>query len=108
MRNVGIKQLLKACPLIAALLLPGCGGEKTTDPSGAKISVEEAQTIAKEAYIYGFPMVMDYKAMYNYVVDKENPEYKGPFNKLSCDARLFSPEDKAIVTPNADILIERS
>lgn len=102
MRNVGIKQLLKACPLIAALLLPGCGGEKTTEPSGAKISAEEAQAIAKEAYIYGLPIVMGYKSMYAYAIDESSPEFKGPFDEVACDARLFTPDDKAIVTPNAD------
>ena len=64
--------------------------------------VEEAQAIAKKAYLYGFPMVMNYKTMWNYVLDEDNPEYKGPFNQVSCEARLFTPEDKAIVTPNAD------
>ena len=47
-------------------------------------------------------MVMNYKTMWNYVVDEGNPEYKGPFNEVSCEARLFTPEDKAVVTPNAD------
>jgi len=99
---MNIKQLLKACPLIAVLFLPGCGGEKKTEPSGAKISAEEAQAIAKEAYIYGFPMVMGYKTMYTYAIDESSPEYKGPFDEVACDARLFTPDDKAIVTPNAD------
>ncbi len=67
-----IKQLLKACPLIPALFLLGCGGEYETEPSGTKleISAEKAQAIAKEAYIYGFPMVIHYKTMFNYVLDK--------------------------------------
>ncbi len=66
------------------------------------VSPDEARSIAKEAYIYGFPLVMNYKTLYNYAVDEENPEYKGPLNHLACDARLFTPEDKAVVTPNAD------
>ena len=37
---------------------------------------------------------MGYKTIYNYAVDKENPEYKGPLNYLFCAARLFTPEDK--------------
>ena len=57
---------------------------------------------AKEAYIFGFPMVMNYKTLWNYVLDKDSPEYKGPFNQISCEARLFTPDDKAVVTPNAD------
>ncbi len=94
--------LLSTLLLPAALLLSGC--EKPSDPAAAQsdLTPEQAQNIAKEAYLYGFPMVMNYKTMCNYAVDKDNPEYKGPFNKVSCEARLFTPEDKAVVTPNAD------
>lgn len=66
------------------------------------ITPDEARAIAKEAYIYGFPMVVNYKTMYMYALDEKSPDYKGPFNQLSCDARLFTPEDKAVVTPNSD------
>ncbi len=67
-----------------------------------KISPTEAKEIAKEAYIYGFPMVVNYKTMYMYALNKKSPEYKGQFNELSCEARLFTPDDKAVVTPNSD------
>jgi hypothetical protein len=62
----------------------------------------EARQIAKEAYIYGYPLVMNYKTLYAYTLDKNNPEYKGEFNIKSCEARVYTPEDKAIVTPNSD------
>lgn len=106
MKNSRILPLLAS--LITILALIGCSKDEPTQTvtqppaATAEISAEDAKAIAKEAYIYGFPMVMGYKTIYNYVVDKENPEYKGPFNKLVCEARLFTPEDKAIVTPNAD------
>ena len=67
-----------------------------------KLTPAEAKEIAKEAYVYGFPLVVNYKTMYLYVIDENSPEYKGSFNELVCDARLFTPEDKAIVTPNSD------
>ena len=67
-----------------------------------KLSPKEAKAIAKEAYIYGLPMVLNYKTMHNYVVDKKSPEYKGELNYLACMARVYTPEDKAIVTPNSD------
>ena len=67
-----------------------------------KPTANEAREIAREAYIYGFPLVVNYKTMYLYAIDKDSPEYKGPFNELACTARLFTPEDKAVVTPNAD------
>ena len=74
--------------------------EAAETPQG--MSPEEARAIAKEAYVYGFPMVMNYKTMWNYALDSESADYKGPFNQMSCEARLFTPEDKAVVTPNAD------
>ena len=70
--------------------------------SEQKLTAEEAKQIAKEAYIYGFPLVLNYKTMYSYAVDKKSPEYKGDFNKLACVARVYTPEDRAIVTPNSD------
>ena len=62
----------------------------------------EIQQIAKEAYIYGFPMVVNYKTMYFYAVLPESPEYKGGFNVLKSEARVYTPGDKAVVTPNSD------
>ena len=77
--------------------MAGCGGT-ADDP----VTSEEAQAIAREAYVYGFPMVMNMKTIYNYVVDEQSPEYKGQFNYLACAARLYTPQDKAVVTPNSD------
>jgi len=72
-------------------------------PKGiAPMTPDEAEATAREAYVWGFPMVMNYKTLYNYVIDVDNPEYKGPFNQVACEARLFTPEDRAVVTPNAD------
>jgi hypothetical protein len=67
-----------------------------------QLSPKEIRSIAKEAYAYGFPMVVNYKTMYLYAVLPESPEYKGGFNVLKSEARVYTPEDKAIVTPNSD------
>ena len=66
------------------------------------ITPAEARAIAKEAYIYGYPMVDSYRILHAYFVNTENPEYKGPFNQLRNFARVFTPEDKAVQTPNSD------
>ena len=66
------------------------------------ISFKQIRSIAKEAYVYGFPLVVNYKTMFMYAVNPESPEYKGGFNVLKCEARVYTPEDKAIVTPNSD------
>ena len=87
--------------LLSTLIFCGCVQKPGTDPP-AQVTPAEAQAIAKEAYIFGFPIVMNYKTMWNYSIDENSPDYKGPFNQVSCAARLFTPEDKAVVTPNAD------
>lgn len=68
----------------------------------SNITSAEARAIAKEAYIYGYPMVDSYRIQHAYFVDTQNPEYKGPFNQLRNFARVFTSEDKAVQTPNSD------
>lgn len=62
----------------------------------------EARAIAKEAYIYGYPMVDSYRIQHAYFVDSTNPEYKAPWNQIRNIPRVFTPEDKAVQTPNSD------
>jgi hypothetical protein len=66
------------------------------------ITAEEARTIAKDAVIYGFPLVDSYRIQYSYFVDKSDPEYKANWNELYNTARVYTPDDKAIQTPNSD------
>jgi hypothetical protein len=77
------------------LASPGASAEKAA-------SDKEAQAIAKDAYVYGVPMVTVYSTLYEFSVDKGNPQYKGPFNSILNVARVFTPEDTAFVTPNSD------
>src|SRR5271157_4337676 len=56
----------------------------------------------QQAYVYGFPMLMNYGVMYAYFVDKNSGQYKGPFNQIFNEARVFTPKDTAVVTPNSD------
>ena len=90
------------------VMMIGCTKPETTETQkketeGAqRVTPEQAKEIAKEAYVYGFPMVMNYKTMYMYVANEQSPEYKGPFNYLGCEARVYTPDDKTVVTPNSD------
>jgi hypothetical protein len=65
-------------------------------------STTEARAIAKEATIYGFPLVDSYRIQYSYFVDHGSPEFKAPWNHLYNNARVYTPDDKAIQTPNSD------
>lgn len=66
------------------------------------LSPKEARAIAREATIYGFPLVDNYRIQYSYFADRGGPEYKGPWNALVNTARVYTPDDKAIQTPNSD------
>jgi hypothetical protein len=46
------------------------------------VTPAEARAIAKEAYIYGFPMVDNYRIQYGYFVDRQDPEFKAPWNEI--------------------------
>jgi len=67
-----------------------------------EVTPAEARAIAKEAYVYGFPMVDSYRVQHAYFVDTKNPEYKAPWNQIKNIPRVFTPDDKAIQTPNSD------
>jgi hypothetical protein len=75
----------------------------TLSPAAAQsLSSDEARAIAREAYIYGFPLVDNYRIQYSYFVDRDNPEFKASWNTLVNNARVYTPDDKAIQTPNSD------
>ena len=84
--------------LAAALLMCACRGGD--DASRAAVPLEH--DIVEEAYVYAFPMIAAYKALYQFNVDKDSSQYKGPFNRIVSDARVFTPKDTAVVTPNGD------
>jgi hypothetical protein len=63
---------------------------------------EDTTQIAEEAFIYGFPMVMNYGVFYDYLIDKSSPSYKAPLNQLYNTANVYTPKDTTIVTPNSD------
>jgi hypothetical protein len=66
------------------------------------ITAADARAIAKEAYVYGFPMVDAYRIQHAYFVDKANPEYKASWNQLYNNARVYTAADTAVQTPNSD------
>lgn len=66
------------------------------------LATSDVRAIAKESVIYGFPLVDNYRVLYSYFVDAKNPEFKAPWNTLYNVTRVFTPDDKAIQTPNSD------
>jgi len=89
-----------------ALTAVACGGDKASNTASstptAEVSADQIRQIAKQAYIYGFPMVDNYRIQYAYFQDKQNPQYKAPWNTLQSNAQVYTPADTAIQTPNSD------
>src|SRR5580658_6106530 len=66
------------------------------------ISPAEARKIAREAYLYGFPLVDSYRIQYDYFVDRKGPEFKAPWGEIANTPRVYTPADTAVQTPNSD------
>ena len=47
-------------------------------------------------------MVDGYRVQYAYFQDRSNPEFKAPWNELLNVPRVYTAEDRAIVSPNSD------
>src|SRR3984957_5967626 len=73
-------------------------------PASAENSVSpvEARKIAREAYVYGFPLVDSYRIQYKYFVDRAGPEFKAPWGQSAKTPRGYTPADTAVQTPNSD------
>ncbi|MCK6189219.1 DUF1254 domain-containing protein [Pseudomonas sp. EYE_354] len=80
---------------LSILMSTGAWADFTATPS-------EARAIAKEAYLYGFPVVEMYKTLYTQAVDKGGTHFKAPFNRIGHTAQVFTPKDTAPLTPNPD------
>jgi hypothetical protein len=81
--------------LATAIALSSVGRAEEVTPA-------EARAIAKEAAIYGFPVIDSYRINYDYFFKPGTSEYKGPPNTLINVPRVYTPADTAIQTPNSD------
>ncbi|MHA7661362.1 DUF1254 domain-containing protein [Mycolicibacterium sp. HS_4_1] len=82
----------------------GCSAKSAEPQAGSSSAptLQQVREIAKEAYTYGFPMVDSYRVQHSYFVDKTTPQYEGDWNQTHSIARVFTPEDTTIQTPNSD------
>lgn len=85
--------LIVAFFIVCALIMNGCSDQRAKTPT-----YEEIRIIAKESYIYAFPMLEFYRIEYlNGILLQQ-------FNKMIHVRDLRTYEDKAIVRPNNDTL----
>ncbi|WLH76739.1 MULTISPECIES: DUF1254 domain-containing protein [unclassified Pseudomonas] len=80
---------------LSILMSTGALADFTASPA-------EARAIAKEAYLYGYPVVAMYKTLYTQAVDKGGANFKAPFNRIANSAQVLTPKDSAVASPNVD------
>jgi hypothetical protein len=106
--NSSVVALCRAtlCGAVLASLFAGC---VKNDPvsQAAKVDasrpgIAQTKAIAEEGFIYGLPIVMNYAVMYAYAIDRNSGQFKAPFNQIHSEARVYTYEDTAVVTPNSD------
>jgi len=95
MKKIKIQHIILSGLLIAAFAYQDMHAQINITP-------EEARAIAKEAYIYANPLADSYRILYGAFVDITDPEYKAPFNQIKNFARVYTPDDKSVQTPNSD------
>jgi hypothetical protein len=90
-----MKHIITLIMALAAFVQPLTG-------QAADVTPDEARAIAKEAAVYGFPVIDSYRVNYEYFFKPGTPEYKGAPNTLINVPRVYTPADTAIQTPNSD------
>src|SRR5271154_3062031 len=71
------------------------GVSTETDP-------QRVREIAGESYIYGYPMLDNYRTMYPQAIDSSDPRYTGGFGRFRHYPEPFTPANTDVVTPNND------
>jgi hypothetical protein len=86
----------------ALLVIAGCSGKLGDTASSAGPNPPDTRAIAKDAYIYAFPLAANYQALYKQAIDTTSRDYRAPFNTLANASGVATPDDKFVVTPNSD------
>ncbi len=96
MKNASLmKVVFSSLTLLAALTFNNAHAKSDLTP-------EDARAIAKEAYIYGFPLADSYRILYASFINEKDPDFKTPWNRLRNLSRVYTHEDRAVQSPNSD------
>jgi len=71
-------------------------------PALPAFALDDVRAGMREACIYTYPLVKNYLTMYQYALEPGGGQYKGPLNTMVSIAKVYTPEDTAIITPNSD------
>lgn len=88
-----IRKIQLAAALASTLAIASAQAEEVTPA--------EARVIAKDAYIFAYPLALQYRTMYVQAIDSTSKEYVGGFGQYR-HYGMSTPDNKDIVTPNND------
>ncbi len=91
---MALKKLALTCALVGALAGQG--------RAEIALTPEQIEPLAQKALIYAYPMVMAYGVLDAFSLNRNSGQYKAPLNQIFNEARVFTPADTAVVTPNSD------
>jgi hypothetical protein len=89
--------LFLSASFVLGIVFTCCSTKTQTE----NLSPKEAHEIAKEAYIFAYPMLMGYQSQY-YTTMPQSPGYRGPWNKIAHDTKPADHTRKDVVTMNGD------
>lgn len=78
--------------------MTGLGVRRST----ALVSANEAAQIAREAMVFAYPMLLNYKTIWEQTQDHLGASFIGGFNRYRHYTRSYTAADTDIVTPNND------
>ncbi|WP_291984993.1 DUF1254 domain-containing protein [Candidatus Accumulibacter sp. ACC007] len=93
-----MRKFMSGLVVMAMLSSMGSAGLAAQEAS----ELAEIKAVVEEAYLYGLPMIVGYKVQYDYFIDRDSGQFKAPVNTLHNEARVYTPKDTAISTPNSD------
>jgi len=99
-----MKKIISGIFILSAALSCNSGTKNESASSSAHngLTADSLREIVKEAYVFGFPMVDAYRIQYAYFINPTSGEFKAPINHLYSEARVYTPKDTVIQTPNSD------
>jgi hypothetical protein len=57
------------------------------------ISPMEAESIARSAYTYGFPLVKSYKTLYKQAINTNSSDFEAPIDQIGYATGVATPDD---------------
>lgn len=91
-------RFVRLAVLFFAVLCHDCQETHASEP----LAPGEVWKIAEEAIIYGYPLIANYTVMNESFRDRTAAGGDVPLNKIENVARVFTPDDTRVVTPNSD------